>query len=199
VTLASYQGSNYDGQSLDEAIELKEAALRIFPELTEDERNRLGGELQKMYDAEVARVWDRVEYFQAKNAPQSVAVYCNILVNRFPDTVYAERARKILAAQGRRRRPTDEPDADSDAEAAAPEEKKPGFFPGLNWNFRKVQEDPPAEETDEPAEEEATERPSRIQQPAEEAEETEESEEQPPSGSRRSRIESASAGRATFD
>lgn len=205
VTLASYQGSNYDGQSLDEAIELKEAALRIFPDLTEEERNRLGGELQKMYDAEVARVWDRVEYFQAKNAPQSVAVYCNILINRFPDTVYAERARKILAVQARRsqraRRPTEdpEPEAESDAQAAAPEEKKPGFFPGLNWNFRKVQEDPPAEEADEPVQNEANERPLRMEQPAEEAEEPEETEEQPPSGSRRSRIESASAGRATFD
>lgn len=202
VTLASYQGSNYDGQSLDEAIELKEAALRIFPDLSEEERNRLGGELQKMYDAEVARIWDRVEYFQAKNAPQSVEVYCNILINRFPDTVYAERARKILQAQAAQGPsawiPSAKPSPEPDANAGKPAEKKPGLFPGLNWNFRKVQDDPPAE-VDQPVPEQAIERSPQIEQPTEEAEETDESEEQPPSGSRRSRVESASAGRATLD
>lgn len=106
VTLASYQGSNYDGQNLDEAIELKEAALRIFPDLTEEERNRLGSELNKMYDAEVARIWDKVEYYQAKNAPESVALYCNMLINRFPDTEYAERSRKILQEQAQAGLPT---------------------------------------------------------------------------------------------
>ncbi len=100
VTLASYQGSNYDSQNLSEAIDLKESALRIFPDLTEEERDRLGSELGKMHEAEVARIWDRVEYFQAKQSPESVAVYCKILINRFPDTVYAERSRKILEAQG---------------------------------------------------------------------------------------------------
>ncbi len=103
VTLASYQGANYDGQNLNEAIDLKESALRIFPDLTEEERNRLGGELQKMYDAEVSRIWDRVEFYQAKQAPESVAIYCKILINRYPDTVYAERSRKILEAQARSR------------------------------------------------------------------------------------------------
>lgn len=186
VTLASYQGSNYDGQSLDEAIELKEAALRIFPDLTEDERNRLGGELQRMYDAEVARVWDRVEYFQAKQAPESVAVYCKILINRFPDTTYAERARKILEQQGggQARRAIANPEPEEPVEPA--QEKKPRFFPGTNWNFRKVPKEQPAPE--------AEDQPQDQSQPP-----SSEPEEQPPSSSPRPRVESASAGRATFE
>ena len=168
VTLASYQGANYDGQNLEQAIELKESALRIFPDLTEDERNRLGGELNKMYDAEVARIWDRVEYFQAKQAPESVAVYCKILINRFPDTVYGQRARQILEQQAQARahrmrmpqlavrRPDsffkERADVDADT-AAAPEveEKKvPLKFPKLWWPARPVPEDeaPRDEETE---------------------------------------------------
>ena len=159
VTLASYQGSNYDGQNLDEAIDLKESALRIFPDLTEDERNRLGSELQKMHEAEVARIWDRVEYFQAKQSPESVAMYCNILINQFPDTVYAERARQILAAQAqaqprhgsrwtslpqwatrdRESQPTEH--AEGDAEPQAEEKKVPLRFPKLWWPTRPVPED----------------------------------------------------------
>ena len=169
VTLASYQGSNYDGQNLDEAIDLKEAALRIFPDLTEDERNRLGGELQKMYDAEVARIWDRVEYFQAKQAPDSVAVYCKILINRFPDTIYAERSRKILEAQARSRarrfnRPQmahrnsqsvteDVPDAEQDAEIE--EKKVPLRFPKLPWPSRPIPRDAETEPTEDMRLEEA--------------------------------------------
>lgn len=154
VTLASYQGSNYDGQNLDEAIDLKESALRIFPDLTEEERDRLGGELQKMYSAEVARIWDKVEYYQAKDSPESVAVYCNILINRFPDTVYAERSREILEAQARSsnsrlslpqlpgRKATaavpDEPEAEIEAEEAVPEKKVPLKFPRLRWPAKPV-------------------------------------------------------------
>lgn len=188
VTLASYQGSNYDGQSLDEAIELKEAALRIFPDLTEDERNRLGGELQKMYDAEVARVWDRVEYFQAKRAPESVAVYCHILINRFPDTAYAERARKILEQQ-EQAEPRRNAFPLSQASPSETEEKKaPRSFPGLNWNLRKVPKEQPAQE-------DSTAEPSvPNEQPAEDPEES------PPRGSPYgNQVESASAGRATFE
>lgn len=162
VTLASYQGSNYDGQNLNEAIELKEAALRIFPDLTEEERNRLGTELQKMYDAEVARIWDRVEYYQAKQAPESVAVYCKILINRFPDSVYAARARKILERQNRSRpllpsalpqlpgskpemsdneeTPRDNAESSNDAPPRA-ESRAPFRLPPLKWPLRKITPD----------------------------------------------------------
>ncbi len=162
VTLASYQGSNYDGQNLDEAIELKEAALRIFPDLTEEERNRLGSELNKMYDAEVARIWDKVEYFQAKNAPESVALYCNILINRFPDTEYAERSRKILEGQARAGLPqrmgwqqlgnkNQQPEAagrDESTEGGDAETKAPLRLPKFKWPQRSVpspDEDPNSE------------------------------------------------------
>ncbi len=158
VTLASYQGSNYDDTSLGEAINLKESALRIFPDLTEEERNRLGSELDLMYDAEVARIWDRVEFFQAKEAPQSVAVYCKMLINRFPDSVYAGRARKMLEQQSRHRawflRQREEASQVQAAESEA-KSKAPGFFPGFRWPSREVpptESKAPADEGETPAE-----------------------------------------------
>lgn len=168
VTLASYQGSNYDGQNLNEAIELKEAALRIFPDLSEEERNRLGSELNKMYDAEVARYWDKVEYYQAKNSPESVAIYCNILINKFPDSEYAERSRQILLEQGQavepsgwswprigssKAAPQDQQSAEAPPESEEAEAPKaPLRLPKFNWPQRAVpqpdEEAAPEEESD---------------------------------------------------
>lgn len=159
VTLASYQGSNYDGQNLDEAIDLKESALRIFPDLTEEERDRLGSELQKMHDAEVARIWDRVEYFQAKQSPESVAIYCKILINRFPDTVYGDRAREILEQQsrtssgrlslpqlpGRKSAPVAEEDSEVEAEESVPAKRFPLKFPRLWWPAKPIPSDSEAD------------------------------------------------------
>ncbi len=98
-----------------------------------------------------------MEYYQAKDSPESVAIYCNILINRFPDTVYAERSREILEAQARsaysrlslpqlpRRKataaaPADEPEAEEEAEAeeAVPEKKIPLKFPRLWWPAKPV-------------------------------------------------------------
>ena len=175
VTLASYQGSNYDGQNLNEAIQLKEAALRIFPDLSEEERNRLGGELNKMYEAEVARIWDKVEYYQAKNSPESVAIYCNILINKFPDSEYAERSRKILQEQGQAvvqpqwswprvgsKKPDPNEQQDTEAPPEAEEEeapKAPLRLPKFNWPQRAVpapDEEPDSTEPEESDSEEFT-------------------------------------------
>lgn len=201
VTLASYQGSNYDGQNLNEAIELKEAALRIFPDLSEEERNRLGGELKKMYDAEVARIWDKVEYYQAKNSPESVAIYCNILINKFPDSEYAERSRQILLEQGQvvdqqgwtwprmgssKAAPQERQSAEAppESEEAAPP-KAPLRLPKFNWPQRAV----PAPDEEAAPEEES---------------DSFESEEDTPESSPRPRYQEASArgrsaGRASLD
>lgn len=104
VTLASYQGPSYDGKTLNEAIKLKESALRIFPDLSDEQRDRLSAELRRMYDAEVERLWNKVEFYQAKNSPKSVALHCNLLINRFPESPYADRCRKVLAEQERNER-----------------------------------------------------------------------------------------------
>ncbi|MCA8992628.1 MAG: tetratricopeptide repeat protein [Planctomycetaceae bacterium] len=96
VTFASYQGSAYDNRALEEAKELKQAALQMFPDISPEQRQRLQEELQVLQVAEEARIWDRVEFYEAKGVPESMALYCNMLINRHPDSPFADKARLKL-------------------------------------------------------------------------------------------------------
>lgn len=98
VTLASYTGPEYDGKSLEEARNLKEIA-RTFPDLTQEQRDRLDKELSEMKQAEIEREWALVTFYTRKNQPASVAVHCNRILNRYPDSEYARRAWEILKKQ----------------------------------------------------------------------------------------------------
>jgi len=95
VKLMSYQGSKYDEQLLTDAKELKENTLRLFPELAESDRIR--NELKAIHEAEAKRDWQMALLYDKKNNDKAVAVYCREVLRRFPDTKYADLARKKLA------------------------------------------------------------------------------------------------------
>jgi hypothetical protein len=98
VRLASYDGPEYDDQALQDARELRETAQRLFPDLDPQQRERLEAELKRIAVSEVAREWHKVEFYQSKGSgyESSVALHCNVILNRYPDSPYAERARKVL-------------------------------------------------------------------------------------------------------
>ena len=96
VKLMSYQGSKYDEQLLTDAKELKENTLRLFPELAESDRIRT--ELKAIHEAEAKRDWQMVLLYEKKNNDKAVAVYSQEVLRRFPDTKYADLARKKLAS-----------------------------------------------------------------------------------------------------
>jgi outer membrane protein assembly factor BamD (BamD/ComL family) len=96
VTLASYSGPTYDDATLQEAKLLKEQARRLFPDLSNEQRQRLEDELARIRDAEVEREWANVEFYLRKNQPASVALYCNQIINRYPDSKYAKQAWEVL-------------------------------------------------------------------------------------------------------
>lgn len=95
VRLMSYQGPRYDEKALEEARQLKESALRLFPDLKH--KKRLRKELEKITKAEARREWERVEYYQRRGKPRAVAIYCKMLLASHPQSEYADRARKVLA------------------------------------------------------------------------------------------------------
>ena len=99
VTLASYQGPAYDSQPLQKSRELKEMMLQAFPDLTPEQRQRLQSEVRRLEDEEVARIWDLVEFYQIKGVPESVALHCHLIINRYPDSRFAEMARQALREQ----------------------------------------------------------------------------------------------------
>jgi TolA-binding protein len=127
VTMASYEGAAYDGAPLDEASNLKKVALASFSDMNDEERQRLQREISKMDEARVGRLWSIVEFYKAKRQPESVEVYCLQIVNRYPDSKYAESARKMLASlethkkpAARKKQPPQEPPASVKVAEAPP-------------------------------------------------------------------------------
>jgi tetratricopeptide (TPR) repeat protein len=94
VKLMSYDGPAYDGKALDEARELKASTLRLYPD--HPDRERFLEEIRKIDEAKAGHVWEMVEFYQKKNRPRAVAIYCQVLIEKHPDSTYADRARQVL-------------------------------------------------------------------------------------------------------
>lgn len=97
VTQASYLGSDYDGKSLVEARNLKATALRIFNELTPEERSRLQTELNKIDEAAVKRDYDRALFYMKKQKYNAVVIYCTEIIRNYPNSEYAGKAKQLMA------------------------------------------------------------------------------------------------------
>lgn len=95
VKLMSYQGPYYEGNTLEDARKLKESTLRLFPDNTQREQVR--GELTDIYREEARRLWARIEYYQKKEKPRAIAIHCRELIDGYPESEFAQRARKILS------------------------------------------------------------------------------------------------------
>jgi outer membrane protein assembly factor BamD (BamD/ComL family) len=98
VKLMSYQGSAYDGKTLEDAEHLKESTLRLYPEL--DDRERLETELGRIEEATAARVWALVEFYSRKRNKRAQAVYCHLLVSKYSHTSFGTKARAHLEQLG---------------------------------------------------------------------------------------------------
>ena len=94
VKQASYRGSEYDGKVLDEARQLKESTLRLYP--NHPERDRLRDDLRKIEEAKAAALWQDVQFYQRKGRKPAIAVYCREILRLHPATTYADRARQLL-------------------------------------------------------------------------------------------------------
>lgn len=104
VRLAAYEGPGYDAKGLVESKELKQSALELFPDLTPAQRAMLDKELQNIAAAEERREWHKVEFYKSKGDDVAVALHCNKLLNRYPDSKYAKAAQQELEAIADRQR-----------------------------------------------------------------------------------------------
>ena len=96
VKLMSYQGPEYNGASLDDARKLKESSLRLFP--GNKHRTQLREELQIVYAAQAQRDWELARYYhERKHNHRAAAIYYQQVIERFPTSSYATRARELLA------------------------------------------------------------------------------------------------------
>ncbi|MBD3675024.1 MAG: outer membrane protein assembly factor BamD [Planctomycetaceae bacterium] len=117
VKLMSYEGTSYDGTRLEESKQLKESALRMWPD--SELRGRLKKELEVIEEAKAKREWARVEFYNKKNRPDSAAIYCREILRLYPDTKYAESARQFLATN----------------EISSPEAKSKSSPRNWNWSL----------------------------------------------------------------
>lgn len=94
VKLMSYQGAGYDGKQLEDAKQLKQSTLRLFPNIPQKEL--LIRELKDIEDAEAQRDWDKAQFYQRKKNWEAVAIYCNLVLEKHPSSTYAQNARELL-------------------------------------------------------------------------------------------------------
>ena len=95
VKLMSYQGAGYDDKQLEDARQLKASTLRLFPNLPE--KDRLKAELDRIEEARAQRLWDLVQLYGRKNLPKAQIIYAEELLETYPNSSYAVKARDVLA------------------------------------------------------------------------------------------------------
>jgi TolA-binding protein len=81
VTLASYDGAEYEGGPLTESRQLKEASRQLFANLSDEQKQRLDAELKAIRGAEMEREWRKVEFYIQKQQPESIALHCNRILH----------------------------------------------------------------------------------------------------------------------
>jgi tetratricopeptide (TPR) repeat protein len=98
ASLKSYLGARYDGKQLEEARKLTKNAIRLFPDIPQ--RPKLENDLRKIDAEMIEREWQRVVFHKKRGEKDSVAVYCEYIVNTFPDSPQAAKARELLIELG---------------------------------------------------------------------------------------------------
>lgn len=94
VKQMSYQGPYYDGTALVAAENLKERSLSLFP--GSEDRQQIRTDLNRIHLLSAQRKWKEVELWQKKGNPVSVAIACRGVIEEYPETRYADRARQAL-------------------------------------------------------------------------------------------------------
>ena len=98
VKLMSYQGAEYEGKTLTEAKLLKESTLRLYPDIAD--KDRLKRELAQIDEATAARDWEQVELWMRKGNKRAATVCCNQVIDKYPKSPLAQKAREQLEAFG---------------------------------------------------------------------------------------------------
>lgn len=94
-----YQGAFYDRAPLDEAAELAEATLRLFPHIPTEEKQHLLEEKNRMVEQQAEREWAMGQFYENKGYYEAARIYYRSLIEnaRFARTNYARLAQERLA------------------------------------------------------------------------------------------------------
>lgn len=93
-----YQGSYYDGKPLEEAGEIVDQALTLFPERLGQEQDRLVRNQAQIVEQRAMRDYDMGQFYEAKRCYGASRYYYNLVLDQFPNSQTAERARQRIEA-----------------------------------------------------------------------------------------------------
>jgi outer membrane protein assembly factor BamD (BamD/ComL family) len=94
--MEKYQGPQYDRAPLDEAEELIETLLTQFPDKLGDERLQVEQARAAVRAQQAEREWIMGEYYARNHQHRAARFYFQQVVERYPDTRFAESARSRL-------------------------------------------------------------------------------------------------------
>lgn len=97
--LMCYQGTDYSGDALDEAEKLIKQMRKQFPKESEEEKEFLARSYAEVRYKKAEREWDAAQYFVKRGEYGSARLYQNILVDKYADTPFGERAKQQLEEQ----------------------------------------------------------------------------------------------------
>ena len=94
VKQVAYQGPYYDNTTLIAAEDLGKKTLMMFP--NSEDRPQIKKDLNRIYLLRAQDAWSQVELWKRKGNPRSVAISAMQVINEYPDTRFADMARKEI-------------------------------------------------------------------------------------------------------
>jgi len=98
AALLAYQGPAYDGKQLEEARQLTQSALRLFPNLPQ--KQKLENDLVRIKEEQANRDFMAASYHLKRDEKSAAAYYLESMVQNQPDASQAEKARELLVQLG---------------------------------------------------------------------------------------------------
>ncbi|MCY2968541.1 MAG: outer membrane protein assembly factor BamD [Planctomycetota bacterium] len=98
ASLLAYQGSNYDGRQLEEARQLTQSAVRLFPNIPQ--KKKLENDLVRINTEAANRDWQIAQYHLKRGEKHASAFYLESMVQHSPESPHVEEARELLVQLG---------------------------------------------------------------------------------------------------
>lgn len=99
ASLLAYHGAEYDGKQLEEAKQLTQSAIRLFPDIPQ--RKKLENDMVRITAEFANRDWIIAKYHLKRGEKKAAAFYLESMLRNAPESSHAEEARTQLVQLGR--------------------------------------------------------------------------------------------------
>jgi outer membrane protein assembly factor BamD (BamD/ComL family) len=105
--LLAYQGPQYSSEPLEQADKLLKQMVRQFQKQSSERREPIAEMLAEVQYRQAERLYEEATYRNNKQEYAAAIVYCDRIVDDYPDTPYAQKAQEIIdKAEGKPSVPT---------------------------------------------------------------------------------------------